>query len=636
MNSSNELYRSVLVYKSGNWRNDFLSALQADVHMCVSTLQEVLSALKGAKAISLILLDIAFLEGVDPSNIADILEEIGLIPIIVFGASIEEADTLELIGNGIADVIVFDSLDDSQISMAKRTIARVMRREKYSSIALAKQKTLQNRLLSAAHSFPGLLWICNAEGERVFFSHGWTALTGKTGEDLRTTWDLYIKPQERKNYLEEHAKAASERKPLRAEVQIRDRDGNFIRFSENSVPLFTSDGMFAGYAGYLSNLSSLSGPSVRRDITIGSTRESNTVDMAPIGILNMNNDLVVKRVNEFIVKTFGKEKDFFLGKSILEIFSIFDREMFDEVRLSGSEYQMDNRKVSLKDCPSSDPPCFDISVWPMLDRERKSVGLAMSFTEITGRTKSVQRKEDMIASLVHDLKTPLIGADLTLAAMLGGAVGPLDEKHSHFLSILKNSNRSLIGMIQNFIEVFRCENDILRLSLHPVSVFSIAIECAEELRVLFEQRGVLLTVSEVPGGKAAVLGDQVTLRRIIMNLLDNALKFTPQGGKVDLILAAGRDSVSVSVVDTGVGICEADRNKVFDKCWQGSDGKQLNGTAGLGLFICQEFARIHGGRITLESSPGKGSKFTLTVPLLGKNVLTGDVLCESEKSTSIS
>ncbi len=96
----------------------------------------------------------------------------------------------------------------------------------------------------------------------------------------------------------------------------------------------------------------------------------------------------------------------------------------------------------------------------------------MSFIEATERYTNVQQKEEFVAALVHDLKTPLIGAERTLDAMLKGALGPVESSHQHMLTVLQNSNRSLLTMVQSMIDVNRCENDILNLSLQSMKNFS--------------------------------------------------------------------------------------------------------------------------------------------------------------------
>ncbi|HEY9784190.1 MAG TPA: PAS domain-containing protein [Candidatus Obscuribacterales bacterium] len=482
------------------------------------------------------------------------------------------------------------------------------------------------RLLAVTNSSPNLIWISNAEGERIFFNKRWLELTGSTlSEETGAAWRRHIHPEDMKRYLEAHNQAAKDMKPTHMEVKLKcsGAGGRFIRFFESALPIFLSDGTFIGFVGYCTDINATQATSqaqaVNQQLGPGRPEHSrtyNTLDMAPIGVLTLDSSLIITQANKQIANLFEKPVTEIIGKRIEEVFQ-FSTETFARVLEKGEKIQIENYKVLLPGKDVSSVKYFDVACWPIKDRETNmNNSISMSLIEVTDRYNSVRSKEDFVAALVHDLKTPLLGAERTLEAMLNGALGPVDNQHSEILNILRASNRSLVTMVQSVIDVYRCENDLLNLSLQSVSMFNLALNCLQELSLLFEHKGINLShnlSSQKEAGK--VLGDPMALRRVIVNLLDNALKFTPAGGSVHLMGMVHGDSVLLHVTDTGLGIPLAEQAKVFSKCWQGNAGRQYQATAGLGLYLCRQIVRAHNGEITLVSRPERGSTFTIELPL---------------------
>lgn len=467
------------------------------------------------------------------------------------------------------------------------------------------------RLLAVTNASPNLLWISDARGERIFFNGRWLEFTGGTiEEDSGLKWKRYVHPQDLKRYLSLHAAAKETREPLHTEVRLRSKDGRYVRLFESSIPQFLPDRTFIGYVAYCTDVNA-----TRAAIPKPHSRTWGSLEMAPIGVINLNTDLVVENANARMSDLLGKPIEEIKGRPIGQVLDSFNLDKIREVLATGEKIHIENRKLS--DDKAETAVYVDIACWPTKNGVDQISGLCMSFVEVTDRFVSSKRKEDFIAALVHDLKTPLLGAERTLEAMLSGAIGQVDPQQGEILSILRNSNRSLVTMVQSLIDVYRCENDLLNLSLHTVSVTDIVQQCISELSALFEERGVILTDNITASvGPGQVLGDRTSLRRVINNLLDNALKFTDRGGKVHVVVVEHRSSVLINVTDTGIGIPEQDLNKVFLKCWQGSASKFYGGTAGLGLYLCKQIVEAHEGKISVASQPGKGATFTVDLPLL--------------------
>ena len=225
-----------------------------------------------------------------------------------------------------------------------------------------------------------------------------------------------------------------------------------------------------------------------------------------------------------------------------------------------------------------------------------------------------QLKSEFLASMSHELRTPLhtiIGFTELLAEELEG---PLNEKQKRFISHVRQDSQHLLELINDILDLSKVEAG--QMEMHP-EAFDASVVAADAVNGILQTadaRGVQVE-NRVPR-ETVVKADRVRFREILNNLLSNAVKFTPQGGRVWIeSLPDGADMAAFHVCDTGVGIAPRDHAAIFDKFRQvGSTARGVREGTGLGLAIVKSFVELHGGKITLESAPGEGSKFTFTVP----------------------
>ena len=213
----------------------------------------------------------------------------------------------------------------------------------------------------------------------------------------------------------------------------------------------------------------------------------------------------------------------------------------------------------------------------------------------------------LTADVAHELRTPVTILTAQCEAMLDGVVQPTPEQ----LVSLHDEALRLARVIEDLEALASAEAAGLRLERSRVDVAAVVEQTASMLRPQFDVAEVELVTQLEP---ASIEGDQLRLIQVVRNLLTNALKFTPAGGRVVVSVGRHNGSVDVSVSDTGVGIRPDQIAHVFDRFWRGANGRSTSGS-GIGLAVVDELVRAHGGDITVSSEPSRGSVFTAHFPL---------------------
>jgi heavy metal sensor kinase len=248
---------------------------------------------------------------------------------------------------------------------------------------------------------------------------------------------------------------------------------------------------------------------------------------------------------------------------------------------------------------------------PVLNRHDEIDGLAVTFNQMLDRIRSlVTTTRQMNDNIAHDLRSPLTRirglAEVTLTSG-GGA-----QEYAHMAASTIEECDRLLVMINTMLTIARTEAGVENLQRENVDFSALVQRACELFQVPAEDKGVLLEPHLLPAIK--VQGDAGMLQRMAANLIDNAICYTDPGGRIDVTLGReGPRSVYLSVADTGVGIAPETQALVFDRFYRG-DRSRSKGGFGLGLSLARAIARAHGGDITLQSVPGQGSLFRVTLP----------------------
>ena len=229
------------------------------------------------------------------------------------------------------------------------------------------------------------------------------------------------------------------------------------------------------------------------------------------------------------------------------------------------------------------------------------------------RLETVRR--DFVSNISHELRTPLAGLKALVDTLQGGALQDPDAAQ-RFLKRMDGEVDALTQMVEELLELSRIESGQAPLRLAPAPIAEVMIPPVERLRPQAERAGLSLTIS-LADDLPPVQADLDRVRTVVTNLVHNAIKFTPPGGRV-MVSAEERDKEAIfAVQDTGVGIPPADLSRIFERFYK-ADRARSGGGTGLGLAIARHIVEGHGGRIWAESVEGQGSTFYFSLPLAGR------------------
>lgn len=226
-------------------------------------------------------------------------------------------------------------------------------------------------------------------------------------------------------------------------------------------------------------------------------------------------------------------------------------------------------------------------------------------------------KSEFLSRMSHEIRTPM-NAIVGLTELTEHIEG-LPEKAQENMKKVKSSSQYLLSLINDILDMSRIENGKMEIAREPFQIKSMAAEIQDMMKPEAERKDIRLLVKQTLQCET-VLGDSIRLRQVILNLLSNALKFTPAGGSVTLRIvevpgSEGEARITFGVADTGLGIAQDDQKRIFESFEQlGSSSSKSQGT-GLGLAISSRIVRLMGGDIQLKSSPGEGSEFFFTISL---------------------
>ena len=258
----------------------------------------------------------------------------------------------------------------------------------------------------------------------------------------------------------------------------------------------------------------------------------------------------------------------------------------------------------------------DLSVRAPVSGSGELRELAENYNTMAAQLESLDRtRSQFVSNASHELKTPLATMKIMLETLIYQPDMPADLRQE-FMSDMNHEIDRLTRIITDLLTLTSMDNDETRLSAETVDMSVLTEETVRQLQPAAESHSQTMKTEIEPG--VTILGDRIKLNQILYNLMDNAIKYTPDGGEIGVSLAMGEEMAVWRVRDNGVGIPREDQEHIFERFYRVDKARSREtGGTGLGLSIVRQLVNFEGGTVTVESSPGKGSVFTVRLPREG-------------------
>jgi two-component system phosphate regulon sensor histidine kinase PhoR len=326
-------------------------------------------------------------------------------------------------------------------------------------------------------------------------------------------------------------------------------------------------------------------------------------DLLPIGLLRVTADRQVVSANDRAHVLLGATRPI-AGRSLIETFLDARLESALDALPPGGPIALEHRTGG------AEPRSLVVRA------QRAWTGdLDIVLEDVTELRRLQQIRTEFIDNLGHELRTPLSTVTLLAETLAREAeASDVPPRMRERIARIEVETGHLAQMVNEMLDLARIEGGSqLRLD-DDVDLAAIALTSTERLRLFAERSGVTLVTDAEPD-LPRIRGDEARLGQVLVNLVHNAVKFSPEGGEVRVAVGRHGDGIAISVVDHGIGIKRADRDRIFERFYKADRARVRGGGTGLGLAIARHVVEGHGGRIAVTSEEGLGSTFTVTLPL---------------------
>ncbi len=479
------------------------------------------------------------------------------------------------------------------------------------------------RMADILNSSKDWVWEIDREGKYTFSSKRVKAILGYSPQEVlgKSPFD-FIDKKMSQDIIKKFNKILAKKEPI---VNLENwnirKDGKRVCLLTNGVPIFDIDGNFAGYRG------------VDRDITKEKIMYNTIKDNErKYKLINDNIKDIILLFDDnhnciFVnkaIEVYGYTQEDVIGLNYEKIETIGF--LVNKIRsLLGKRRRHFMFEAKLKD-KKGDSHEFEVKINKI--KLEKGYNLLVILSDITERKrlqtieierevekrKSRAEKElemlrtELLSMIAHELNqplTPIIGYSQILLSSVRK-----EENRNYLMRILSNA-RHMRDLVRKIINLIRLESNKLKLRFEDVDLRQIVEEAINDKESFMKLRKVTINKSLIP---ATVKGDYNVLKDIFINLLDNAIKFSKEGGTIEVKMLKKESRVFVSIVDHGIGIKKEDLPHIFEKFYRSKDSKPREGF-GIGLALCKHFVELHKGTISVESTYGKGSEFVVSLPI---------------------
>ena len=480
----------------------------------------------------------------------------------------------------------------------------------------------EERFRTLADATPVMVWGSDTDKRCNYFNKQWLDFTGRTIEqEMGDGWAEGVHPDDLERCLETYVTAFDARTPFTMEYRLRRHDGEYRWVLDNGVPRFDPDDTFSGYIGSCLDITDRR----RTEVQLRESEERfrRIVETALEGIWVLDPQGRTTFANARMAEMLGISVAEMPGRSVFDFIDPEDR--------SRTAARLKQRRQGIAEV-------FDlrfhradgqelwaiVSASPYTDDRGIVVGILGMLTDITDRKRAEEelrnadrRKEEFLAVLSHELRNPL--APIQTAVDLLEQAGTSGAGSERELAMIKRQVQNLKRLVDDLLDVSRISRGKIELRKELVELAAVVAQAVEAVRPLFDEHHHELHVS-IPEESIVLEADSTRLEQILSNLLINAAKYSPQGGRIWLDVKFFQSEVVIHVRDTGIGIEPDLLPKVFDLFLQGERRVGLSHEGGgIGLSLAKNLVELHGGTITAHSQgPDMGSEFVVKLPVVSR------------------
>jgi two-component system phosphate regulon sensor histidine kinase PhoR len=354
------------------------------------------------------------------------------------------------------------------------------------------------------------------------------------------------------------------------------------------------------------------------DIADTRSRLRTMVNHIADGVLCTNHLNQVALANPAFLRMIGCPVESMIGRGIEEFIDLPRlREMISQVlELPPSEFSELIEEIALNGPGRPEEIILSIRCAPFRDRTGRNLGVITVLHDITALKQMDRMKSQFVSTVSHEIQSPMNSVLMQLKVILDGLAGEVTEKQRAILTRASEKINNLSRLAAELLDLARIESGLISLEREPVDMAALIRDQVAFHLPRAESESIRLEM-DLPETLPFLLANRQNMEEVLSNLITNAIKYSPGGGRVTISASAGADFLCVRVQDTGIGISPEDLTRIFQQFYRVKDEKTryINGT-GLGLAIVKSIVESHQGRIKVESQPGEGSTFIIFLPVL--------------------
>ncbi len=578
---------------------------------------ELVTAASGANALRMllrrddfaaILLDVQMqdIDGFETAAIIKEREATSTIPIIFLTAlSKDEHQVVRGYEVGAVDY-VFKPFDPGILRAKVQVLVELWEKTKQvqaQAELLAEQeldelrRASEERYRQLADAMPQIVWTADIEGRTTYYNRRWFEFTGVEPEaNVFAGWEIAVHPDDKTDVMSRRRESLATGGVFEAEYRIRDRNGDYHWHLGRALPLRDEDGAIDFWIGTATDIHDRK--LAEQELT-RRARASRVLETIADGVVLLDKDENVVLWNTAAAAITGLPADEVVSRPAREV-------------LPG--YEGNISLVDVGGRPQTVPVEIDgRELWLSFSAVRFEEGVVFAFRDLTEERAIERLRSDFVATVSHELRTPL-------AAIYGAAVTlrrpdlQLESAmRDRLLGVVADESQRLAQIVNDVLLASHLDSGQLQSKIEHVDPAKVTEHVVEVARTHLPS-GVTIEV-EAPKSVPPVAADEQQLVQVLANLLENAVKYSPEGGPVKVKLARASHAVRWSIADRGLGIPASERRRIFEKFYRLDPNmtRGIGGT-GLGLYICRELVHRLDGRIWVEPNGRKGSTFVVEIP----------------------